>query len=162
MKTSLTQPALIGGLVAGVLSALPFVSAGNLCCCLWIVSGGLVAAYMLQQNQQAPITQGDGALVGLLAGLFGALIYLAVSIPVTLLVAPIQREVLARLVERANGVPPEFREYLGGVGGAIGLTIGFVFMLVLGGIFSTLGGLLGAVLFRKKVPPAATDFPPSA
>jgi hypothetical protein len=38
-----TQPALFGGLVMGVLSALPIVSAGNWCCCLWVVSGGLVA-----------------------------------------------------------------------------------------------------------------------
>ena len=31
----------------GVLSALPIVSAGNYCCCLWVISGGLVAAYVL-------------------------------------------------------------------------------------------------------------------
>src|SRR4051794_36719437 len=97
-KASLTQPAIFGGLVMGVLSALPIVSAGNLCCCLWIVSGGVVAAYLLQQNQPAPITQGDGALVGLLAGLAGAFVYLVLSIPITLLVAPMQRQVLARLM----------------------------------------------------------------
>ena len=56
----------------GVLSALPLINAGNVCCCLWVVSGGVVAAYVLQQNQTAPITPGDGALVGLLAGLIGA------------------------------------------------------------------------------------------
>ena len=77
MKASLTQPALIGGLVVGVLSALPLISVGNLCCCLWIVSGGVVAAYVLQQNQTAPIAAGDGALVGLLAGVAGAFVYLS-------------------------------------------------------------------------------------
>ena len=71
MSGSKTQPALIGGLVMGVLSALPIVAAGNLCCCLWIISGGVVAAYLLQQNQSAPVTPGDGALVGLLAGMAG-------------------------------------------------------------------------------------------
>src|SRR5262245_3428085 len=137
MKTSVTQPVLIGGLVGGVLSALPFVSAGNLCCCLWVVSGGALAAYLLQQNQPEPITQGDGALVGFLAGLFGAVVYLVISIPVMMMAAPLQREMLERLLERANGVPPEFREYMGGIGGAIGIMIGFMFMLVLGAIFST-------------------------
>ena len=39
----------------GVLSALPLVAAGNLCCCLWVVSGGAIAAYLLQQNQSAPL-----------------------------------------------------------------------------------------------------------
>jgi len=61
-KPSYGQPAFIGGLVMGVLSALPLVSAGNICCCLWVVTGGLVAAYLLQQNQAMPISPADGAL----------------------------------------------------------------------------------------------------
>jgi len=161
ITTSKTNPVLVGGLVMGVLSALPIISAGNLCCCLWIISGGLVAAYVLQQNQPTPITPGDGALIGLLAGLAGAGIYLVLSIPITFLVAPLQRQVLERLMERANGMPPEFREYMGGyVGGALGLMLGFVLMLMLGAVFSTIGGLLGAVFFRKGLPPA-TDVPPA-
>ena len=159
----MTQPALLGGLVMGVLSALPIISAGNLCCCLWIVSGGGAAAYLLQQSQLAPLTDGDGALVGVLAGLVGAFLYLVFSIPITFLVAPLQRQVLARLMERANGMPPEFREYMGGyVGGVVGLIFGFLFMLVLGAIFSTLGGLLGAVFFRKPPVPDASGEAPRA
>jgi hypothetical protein len=42
---------------------------------------------------------------------------------------------------------------------AIGLVIGFLFMLVAGGAFTTLGGLLGALLFRKD-PPPQPDPPP--
>src|SRR5688572_10869436 len=34
------KPALIGGLVTGILSVIPFVSAANLCCCLWAIVGG--------------------------------------------------------------------------------------------------------------------------
>ena len=51
----------------GVLSALPIVAVGNFCCCLWVVCGGAVAAYVLQQNQQMPVTPGDAALAGLLS-----------------------------------------------------------------------------------------------
>ena len=40
-KPDQLQPALVGGLVMGVLSALPLVNLGNLCCCFWVVSGGL-------------------------------------------------------------------------------------------------------------------------
>src|SRR5260221_7220493 len=101
---SKSQPYLVGGLVIGVLSALPIISAGNLCCCLWIVSGGMVAAYLLQQNQAAPITPGDGAWVGLLAGLVGAFVHLVLSIPITLLVAPLQRQVVAPLMGRPHRV----------------------------------------------------------
>src|SRR6476660_7561479 len=99
MSSDKTQPAIFGGLVMGVLSALPIVSAGNLCCCLWVVSGGIVAAYILQQNQPTPITQGDGAFVGLLAGICGAFVYLVISIPITLLIAPMERLAMQRLVE---------------------------------------------------------------
>ena len=146
----------------GVLSALPVVAAGNVCCCLWVVSGGLVAAYVLQQNQSAPMTPGDGALVGLLAGLIGAGIYLVVSIPVSLMVAPFERAMLGRIAEMSGRMPPEFRSYLGGgfaEGGfrGISMVFGFMFMLVAGAIFSTLGGLLGALIFKKSAPPPVVD-----
>src|SRR5205814_1251056 len=73
-KAPYGQPALIGGLVMGVLSALPLVNAANICCCLWVIAGGAVAAYLLQQNQTMPIAPGDGALVGLFAGIIGAFV----------------------------------------------------------------------------------------
>ena len=164
MKASLTQPAFIGGLVGGILSALPIVAAGNICCCLWVVGGGLVAAFVLQQNQEMPITPGNGALVGLLAGVAGALVYVVVSIPISLLVAPLERQVFERLAETMGNMPPQFQAYARtSAGGAARLIVGFVLMLVVGAIFSTLGGLLGAVLFAKKAPPQpAAGIPPLA
>ena len=147
----------------GVLSALPIVSAGNLCCCLWVVSGGVVAAYILQQNQVAAIAPGDGALVGLLAGIVGAFVYLLLSVPITLLVAPMERIVLQRILENTGNMPPEFREYVGThLGGGIRIVIGFILMLFVGSIFSAVGGLLGAVIFRKPLPKGTADVPPPA
>lgn len=144
----------------GVLSALPLVSAGNLCCCLWVVSGGVVAAYLLQQNQQTPVTAGDGALVGLLAGLVGASVYLVLSIPITLLIAPMERAVMRRLMENAGHMPPAFRDYMGTyIGGGLRIFFGFVMMLCAGSIFSTLGGLLGVAMFRKQPPAGPIDVP---
>jgi hypothetical protein len=160
MKASLTHPALIGGLVGGVLSALPLIAGGNLCCCLWIVSGGAVAAYVLQQNQSLPIGPGDGALVGLLAGVVGAFVYLVLSIPINLLMTPMERVLFERLSETMSNMPPEFREYArSSMSAGVRVVLGFVFMLVLGAIFSTIGGWLGALVFRKKVPPGVIDLP---
>ena len=151
MKASFRQPALIGGLVLGLLSALPIVSGGNVCCCLWLVTGGVVAAYVLQQQQSAPITPGDGALAGLLAGIVGAFVYLVVSIPVNLLLAPLERRVFERLRDSMQDMPAQLRNYANApIALGIGTLLGFMFMLVLGVIFSTLGGVLGAVLFTKK------------
>jgi hypothetical protein len=159
-RPSYTQPALIGGLVLGVLSALPLISAGNLCCCLWLVTGGAVAAYVLQQNQPTPIAPGDGALAGLLAGVVGAFVYLILSIPAALLIAPFERR-LVQQFEAMGNIPPWLRAYSSSPAAVgLGMIVSFMFILVLGAIFSTLGGVLGAVIFAKKVPPGAIDVTP--
>jgi len=160
IKGGFGQPALIGGAVMGVLSALPLISAFNIFCCLWVVAGGVVAAYILQQNQSASITPGDGALAGLFAGIVGAFIYLVLSIPITILMAPFERELMERILNNAGGIPPEYREFVGtGFGRTVQLVMGFVFMLVAGAIFSTLGGLLGAAIFKKPLHGPAQDPP---
>ena len=153
---------LVGALVMGVLSALPIISAGNACCCLWVLSGGFVAAYLLQQGQDAPIAPADGALTGFLAGIAGALVYLVLSVPIDLVLGPIEREMMRRLVENMGGAEG-FRSYADRadlVAAPIRAAIGFFFMLFLGGIFSTIGGLIGAMVFRKASP-ASLDAPPA-
>jgi hypothetical protein len=149
----------------GVLSALPFVSAANLCCCLWVVGGGLVAAYVLQQNESTAITPADGALVGLLAGLLGAVIQVLVSIPITFVVAPMERALLQRVIDMAGTMPEDMRqmvEQYGRGGESIAFTIAaravaFMFWLCVGAVFSTVGGLIGAAVFRKQTPPGTID-----
>ena len=162
-SNAMLMPALWGGLVIGLLSALPIVSNGNCCCCLWIVGGGAVAAYLLQANTLEPITLGDGALAGLLAGLFGAVVHTVVSVPVNLLTGPFQQQLVRRLMEQAQDVPENVRPMLDAMGNpavtALGIVTGFIFMLIAGAAFASLGGLLGAVFFRKK---AQTSFPTPA
>ncbi|MEO8256864.1 MAG: hypothetical protein ABI868_05905 [Acidobacteriota bacterium] len=164
MKASLIQPALIGGLVSGVLSALPLIAGANLCCCLWIVSGGVVAAYLLQQNQTGPVAAGDGALVGLLAGVIGAFVYLVVSIPINLLVGPMEERIFQGLAETMNNMPPEFREYAersrSGDFRIARVVFSFIFMLFLGAVFSTIGGLVGGLIFGRRTPPGVIDVRP--
>ncbi len=154
------QPALIGGLVLGVLSALPIVAFGNICCCLWVISGGAVAAYALQQRQPTRITPGEGALVGLLAGLIGTFVYVLLSVPINLLMAPFERQLVERLATFGN-MPPEFRDYVNRPAGlrAVGILLDFVIRFFIDGIFSTIGGLLGAVIFAKKILPIVGDAP---
>jgi len=166
--TSYTQPAFIGGLVMGVLSALPLVSAGN-CCCLWVIGGGMVAAYLLQQNRATPITPGDGALVGLLAGLIGACVEVVVSVPVTLVVGPFERAFAQRVIDMAGNVPSEWRDMLERYGRGdepaawfvVGRVFALMFWLGVGAIFSTLGGLIGAAVFKKQTPPGTIDVTPT-
>ena len=161
----------MGGVAMGVLSALPIISAGNLCCCLWVVSGGVLAAYLFQQDRAAPMTPADGALVGLLAGLVGALVQSLVSIPVDLVIGPFEQTIRQRVLEMGT-LPPEVRDLLerygrsGVTGGTMGAAIYVISRLIgliagpfVGGIFSTLGGLLGALIFKKQTPPDVIDVP---
>ncbi len=170
-KPNFGQPALIGGVVMGVLSALPLVNVFNACCCGWVICGGVVAAYVLQQNTAAMITPGDGALVGLLAGLIGAFIAVLVSIPIDILVGPMERAFAERIVDMAGTMPPEWRDFLdrysrrGAEGFAlfvVGKIVGLMFWIVAGSIFSTIGGTLGALLFKKEPPPGVIDIPPAS
>jgi len=147
----------------GVLSALPIIYAGNFCCCLWIVCGGMTAAYVFQQNQALPIAAGDGALAGLLAGLVGAAVQLVLSIPIDILFGPMERAMALHLIDRAGNMPFEWRDMVEhyarrSAEASIGLIVirrivAFMVMIVVGSVFSTIGGLLGAVIFRKPLPP---------
>ena len=157
--SSRSQAILIGGTFTGVLSALPIVSVAN-CCCVWLIGGGVITAYLLQQGQDEPIRLGDAAVGGCLAGVFGAFVSAIVSVPVQLVTQPLQRQ-LADLVRGNSDVPPEVAEMIEQVSGAgvASVLFGFIFMLVLGTIFSTLGGLLGGVIFRRDRPLPAPDAP---
>ena len=136
----------------GVLSALPIVGAANACCCLWVVSGGLLAPYLLQQNRPEPISAGDGAIVGLLAGIIGAIIQFVLSIPIGMLIGPVERQILERLRDLSGAAVPSApfgTDGLGMVGVAILRIAAFFFTLIVGSIVSTLAGLVGAALFAK-------------
>jgi hypothetical protein len=149
---------LVGALVMGVLSALPIISVGNVCCCLWVLGGGVAAAYALQQGQVDPVTPADGAFVGFLAGLGGAVVYLVIALPVDIFIGPMEREMMRRMVENMGGGAEGFRNYADRadlMAAPVRAGLGFLMMLFLGAIFSTIGGLLGALMFKKAPVPAA-------
>ena len=156
MTPSKIQPALIGGVAIGVLSALPVINLAN-CCCAWILFGGALAAYLMQQSHPEPIMIGDGAIVGLMAGMVGAFVWLVASVPINLAMAPFQAQMAQETLRNAGEIAPELREMIerfsnGPVIG-LGMLIGFFLMLVISTIFGMLGGLFGALLFRKSPPP---------
>jgi hypothetical protein len=151
------QPALLGGLTIGVLSALPIVNIVNLCCCAWIVAGGSVAAYLLQQQRPAPITAGDGALVGLMAGAFGAVVWLAIEIPLSFVLGPFQASLIESVLQNSADLPPELQAWLesarSGAARGAGMVLQFLVMLFVGSLFAMVGGIIGALVFRKSAPP---------
>jgi ABC-type phosphate transport system permease subunit len=156
MAPAKLQPALLGGVTIGVLSALPVINLAN-CCCAWILFGGALAAYLMQQNHPDPIQVGDGAIAGLLAGVIGAFVWLIVSVPISTALAPFQSEMAGRVVRDATDMAPELRALFENLSGApaigIGLIFGFVVMLFVSSVFGMIGGLFGALMFKKNQPP---------
>jgi hypothetical protein len=160
MSPNKLQPALFGGLFIGVLSALPLVNIAN-CCCLWMIAGGVLAAYVMQQGHAWPISLADGALAGLLAGLLGAVVYLVVSILVTVSFGAFMQDWGRMAIERSADMPPQMRDMMRWMSRpGVSLAAGFVLQFILGSIFATIGGLLGAAIFKKPGPPSSPPVPP--
>jgi hypothetical protein len=160
----LTQAVLLGGLFIGVLSALPIVNLAN-CCCLWILGGGAIAAYLAQQQHPGPFGVMDGARVGFRAGLFGAVIWLFASTVVDLLLAPLQQSAADFMLRSATDVPPEVREWLENIGNSASLParmiVGFFFQVFIAAPFAALGGLLCAAVFARAAAPQSIQPPTS-
>jgi hypothetical protein len=149
------QPAFWGGLFIGVLSALPLIGAANCCCCLWVVTGGALATYLRQQNTPVQVTAAEGALVGLMAGAIGGVIWTILAIPLQMMTSGFQQQWMDQILNSNPDMPPEVRDMMervgsGGVLGAVALMVNFIASVV----FGMLGGLLGVAIFKKgPLPP---------
>ncbi len=150
-RSGMFIPALIGGAVAGFLSAIPFF---NCLCCIWIIGGAMLASYLLAKDSPVALTAGDGALVGIFTGIIAAAVQAFVNIPLQSFNREFFQRIMGRAVEYMEEMPPGWESWLeGGPGGKsipmffLGLVISVVVFSVLG----ALGGIIGISLFRKKV-----------
>jgi len=168
MKPDKTKPALVGGLILGVLSIIPIVQFGNCFCCLWVLLGSAIAAKMLiDRSPDMPVTIGDGAVVGAMAGSVGALIYLVIGVPLGLLLQSIvpTKEIILSFYEKIITDPVmmeqirrqiEMAQPSAGAAFAQAIIYGFIFAVIMV-VFATLGGIIGVALFEKR---KGTQLPP--
>lgn len=146
------KPALIGGVLIGLLSAIPFVNWVNLCCCLWAILGGLLASYLYVKNSAVPTNAGDGAIVGAMAGAIGAVIYLIIGIPLAIVAGAAMREMLINLMANVDPSQADLvRRQMAAQGeGISGVIIQSLIGAVLLVVFSVVGGLIGIPIFEKR------------
>jgi hypothetical protein len=152
------QPALLGGLLIGVLSSLPIIKIGN-CCCLWVIAGGMLTVYLQQQAKPEPVETGEAVLGGLIAGLIGAVIVCIVQYIEFLVIGPIVQGALDNVRQQLEDnpqVPPGVRDFvMNMISGKGMVAMWALFTLPIYAVFSMLGALLGTAFFRKKLPPVA-------
>ena len=167
-KPSKLQPVLLGGLVLGLGSVIPGLSYGNFCCCGWAIVGGALAAYLLiKRSTILPITSGDGAAAGALAGIVGSFINLVIGVPLTLLQ---WKNVVSQMQQRADNVSDAAsREMVRQMTDAMQshpalIALGFWLLFAIVGVgMAALGAVIGVAMFekRKGQPPSQPPHPPA-
>ena len=153
------QPAFLSGAILGALSSVPVVSLG---CCIWVVGGGALGAWLLRgKHPQGPnaVTYGDGAFVGVLSGAFGAVVATAISIPIRLLSAEAMRNQMEAVEEMLIEIEGPFRELLLRLMSPelslVTILATFFVNLIIFSLFAMVGGiLLLAIMGRKSGAPA--------
>lgn len=152
-----TRAVVIGGATLGLLSAIPPISFGNLCCCAWVLGGGALASYLYVRRSPTPVLLGQGAELGAMTGVVGTVVSHSIGIPLGLLLGESFNVFLVKIFENFNPqVAEEVRKQV-----EIAQAQTFVqklpvilatavFNTVIYVAFATLGGLLGVKLFEKR------------
>jgi len=158
------RPALIAGAVAGLLSGLPLISAGNCLCCLWIVGGAAMASKLLAARTPGLLKAGDGAVVGVLTGIVAAVVDTVVKIPFQSYNLALARRFLDRVADLGTEMPSGFEGWLDGGAGFMspGWTLlGLFLTAAVFAVMGALGGIIGISLFGKKPVPPVPPSPPA-
>lgn len=156
------KPALIGGIVLGILSVIPFVSAVNLCCCLWAILGGMLASNLYVKSSPTPVKAGDGAALGAIAGAVGAVISVILGIPIDLAMGPIMRRMIVSLLQNVDPRQAEMlrAQWEASSSDVASIIIQALVVAALLFVFAIVGGLIGVAIFEKRKGPAAPPPPP--
>jgi hypothetical protein len=136
-------PGLIGGAVAGILSLFAGFMAPDafiifsFFCVVWAIVGGALAAKLYVNRSPNPVRSGEGAVMGLIAGVIAGAIYLAIDTPIAYAIHGDYIEFVASQNPEKISAGAFFA--LTGIAGAVTI-IGF----------SIVGGLIGVAMFEKR------------
>jgi hypothetical protein len=156
--TDKTRAVLAGGVTLGLLSAIPPISFGNMCCCIWVLCGGALASYLYVRRSQTPVLMGQGAELGALSGVVGTVVSHSIGIPLGLILGEPFNRFLVKAFQNFNPqVAEEMRKQMEiaaaqSFAQKLPVILGTaVFNTVIYIGFGTLGGLLGVKLFEKRL-----------
>src|SRR5436309_3656636 len=150
------QPALTGGMFLCFLSSIPFISAGNCICCMWVLLGGGIAVMMLTKQRPSGIAYGDGAFAVVLSGLFGAVVGTIVQMSFRAMASRLfesQQQQLEQILNQLGYEGPMRDWLLRAASGEISVpTLVFTFFtnLLVFALFAMIGGILTVAILNKR------------
>src|SRR5205085_11242761 len=123
----------------------------NLCCCAWAIAGGIIAAHLYVKSSPTPVRPGDGAVLGVLAGVVGAVIYLIIGVPLNYVTGNVMLGMLSNMIASSNPEQAgQIRVQMASGSSIAGAIINGIIWMVLLIIFATIGGLIGVAIFEKR------------
>jgi hypothetical protein len=175
-KPSKLRAILFGGLLVGIVAGSPVISILNKCCCCGgVMLCGMISFYLYKQefnDETPPFESSDALVLGIIAGLAGALIATVIALLSTFILGPIDTHIAIRLLtwlESQPSLPPDSLNKIDELKEVLqksideGIKLKDIFSdlligLILYPVFSMLGGLIGYGIFGKKKP--AVPIPP--
>jgi hypothetical protein len=149
----------MAGAVMGLLGNLPVLNLVNCLLCIWVWLGGALAVILYRRFQGGTSipTPGQGAGLGAVAGLIGAVVGFGVYLLTAAITAPIM-EGLLRALEVQGDLFPQPLNSGGTLGGAL-----FFLLVDLGlyPLFGALGGLIMANMAKSRETKAAQGTSPT-
>jgi len=142
---------LLGGAVVGVanvpVSQIPVV--GGCLACLLYIGAGMLAVWHYTNTHRVTLPGGQGAAMGLLAGIVAAL--LGGVLAILLIQLGVLPDPIAAM--EASGqlsqMPPEQAEMALRIARMFAGPLGLLIGAVIGGLIGLIGGVIGAATFKK-------------
>ena len=117
------------------------------------MGGGFIAAYFLTRESIQPLAVSDGAIVGVFAGMIGAVVAFLISIPLSPLEDALARSMTEWISEYADQVPEFWQSFMEdrGLESSIPfMALELLINMVVFSLLSALGGVVGISIFKKK------------
>jgi hypothetical protein len=156
---SMLLAAGLGGLAMGILASIPLIGIVSSCCCLWagLWGCGILAVwiYRMSDKTQPGLTIGQGVLVGLAAGVVGAVLASILGALSSLIFSGVNTANYLDMMNQIPGVSDSLdetsreliRQYTATSGSLLFSTC---CNFVIYSFFGMVGGLIGTGLIWKK------------
>ena len=145
------KPALLAGVIGGIVSAIPILGLAN-CCCLWIIATVVWAEYMYK-NENGFVDIGPGAALGAITGGVMGIVDGFLSLIVWAIFGNWYRVFIMNFMQRFN-IPPDFNYGMRSMGTSMISSItGFFVSIMVGAII----GLIMGAIWKKPTETGTTS-----